>query len=57
MVKVLHEVYALDGGGVEKPLEALGCTIYKIPRITRDRKGCLKGMKRVISEGNYDQCN
>lgn len=38
MVKVLHEVYALDGGGVEKPLEALGCTIYKIPRITRDRK-------------------
>ena len=85
MVRVLHELSALDGGGVakllydyyshmdrekihfdfliqdfydegiyEKPLRELGCTIYKIPRIKKDKKGYLRGMKKVISDGNYD---
>lgn len=85
MVRVLHELSALDGGGVakllydyyshmdkekihfdfliqdfydegiyEKPLKELGCTIYRIPRIKKDRKGYLRGMEKVIHEGNYD---
>ena len=85
MVRVLHELSALDGGGVakllydyyshmdrekihfdfliqdfydegiyEKPLRELGCTIYKIPRIKKDKKGYLQGMKKVICEGDYD---
>lgn len=85
MVRVLHELSSLDGGGVakllydyyqhmdrekvhfdfliqdlydegiyEKPLRDLGCSIYKIPRIKKDRKGYLHGMEKVISEGNYD---
>ncbi|MGN1114629.1 MAG: glycosyltransferase family 1 protein [Oscillospiraceae bacterium] len=85
MVKVLHELSALDGGGIaklvydyylhmdhdkihfdfliydyydegiyEQPLKNLGCNIYKIPRIKKDKKGYLRGMEKVIKEGNYD---
>ena len=85
MVKVLHELAALDGGGdakllydyylhmdrekvhfdfliydfydegiLEQPLRDLGCTIYKIPRIKKDKKGYLQGVKRTISAGGYD---
>ena len=85
MIKVLHELSALDGGGVakllydyyshmdrekihfdfliqdfydegiyEKPLQQMGSKIYKIPRIKKDREGYLKGMEKVICEGDYD---
>ena len=85
MIRVLHELSALDGGGVakllydyyshmdkeiihfdfliqdfydegiyEKPLKELGCAIYKIPRIKKDRNGYLHGMEKVIREGKYD---
>lgn len=85
MVRVLHELSALDGGGVakllfdyysnmnkekvhfdfliydyydegiyEKPLREMGCTIHKIPRIKKSKKGYLQGMKNVIANGNYD---
>ena len=85
MVRVLHELSSLDGGGVakllydyychidrekihfdfliqdlydegiyEKPLRDLGCNIYKIPRIKKDKRGYLQGMEKTISEGRYD---
>lgn len=85
MVRVLHELSALDGGGdarliyeyyscmdktkvhfdfviydfyenglLEQPLRDMGCTIYKLPQIKKDRKACLNGLEKVIKEGNYD---
>ncbi|MBQ9123972.1 MAG: glycosyltransferase family 1 protein [Lachnospiraceae bacterium] len=85
MIRVLHDLSALDGGGdakllysyysnmdrekvhfdfivydfydngmLEDPLREMGSSIYHIPRIRRDIKGYLKGMEKVIAEGNYD---
>ena len=85
MVRIIHELSALDGGGdakllfdyyshmdkekvhfdfviydfyenglLEEPLREMGCTIYKLPRIKKDKKACLKGMEQVIKNGNYD---
>lgn len=85
MVKVLHELGNLDGGGVarllydyyyyidrdkvhfdfivydyyqegilEKPLEALGANIYKLPTLQENRKKCLSDMKKILTEGKYN---
>ena len=79
MVRVLHELSSLDGGGVakllfdyyshmdhnqvhfdfliykyydegiyEKPLQEMGCTIYRLPVFKKDKIGCLKQMKKIM---------
>ncbi len=85
MIKILHELSALDGGGVaklildyytymdksrlhfdfliydfydegvyEKVLADMGCKIHKIPIFKTDRFACLKQMKKIIEDNNYD---
>lgn len=49
---LIYDYY--ENGMYEKPLEDLGCTIYKLPRIKKDKKGYFTGMKKIIKEGNYD---
>lgn len=49
---LIYDFY--DEGIYEKPLKDLGCTIFKLPRIKKDKKGYLKGMAEVIRNGNYD---
>lgn len=49
---LIYDYY--ENGMYEKPLENLGCTIYKLPRIKKDKKGYFMGMKKIIQEGNYD---
>lgn len=49
---LIYDYY--ENGMYEEPLKSLGCTIYKLPRIKKDKIGYLKGMKKIIREGNYD---
>lgn len=49
---LIYDFY--DEGIYEKPLRDMGCTIYKLPRIKKDKNGYLQGIKKVIKEGNYD---
>ena len=49
---LIYDYY--EDGMYEKPLKELGCTIYKLPRIKKDKKGYLLGMKKIIKEGSYD---
>ncbi|MBR3355599.1 MAG: glycosyltransferase family 1 protein [Oscillospiraceae bacterium] len=85
MIKVLHELSSLDGGGVakllydyylhmdrekirfdfliydyydkgiyEEPLRKLGCNIYVLPVFKRSKRECLRQMRDIIHNGNYD---
>lgn len=49
---LIYDYY--ENGMYENPLKELGCTIYKLPRIKKDKKGYLQGIKKIIREGNYD---
>lgn len=49
---LIYDYY--DEGIYEKPLRDLGCTIYKLPRLKKDKKGYFEGMKKIIKNGNYD---
>lgn len=49
---LIYDYY--ENGMYEEPLKDLGCTIYKLPRIKKDKIGYLTGMKKIIKDGNYD---
>ena len=49
---LIYDFY--DNGIYEKPLEDMGCTIFKLPRIKKNIKGYLKGIDEIIRNGNYD---
>lgn len=86
VVKILHELASLDGGGVakllydyyrnmkdkkeiqfdfliydyyengiyEEPLKKMGCMVYKIPSIKKNRQASLNAMESIIRKGKYD---
>ena len=51
---LIYDYY--ENGMYEEPLKDLGCTIYKLPRIKKDKIGYLTGMKKIIKDGFIFLC-
>lgn len=49
---LIYDYY--ENGIYEEPLKQLGCKIFKLPRIKKNRKEYLLGIKKIIKDGNYD---
>lgn len=43
-----------EEGIYEKPLEKMGCRIFKVPTFQQDKKSALREIDRIIKDGHYD---